>query len=155
MAYTDLSSFLPSESAYKNPGEFEITQRNLAIQRGTFQSEMDRFYAQLNETARQFDLSIELQQDQLGLKAQEIGLTREQLQMAREEFDFTSELAAGEFLEKIRQFDVSAKLKEAELEVDWFKAHTESGLAESQKDYNKTGSLLDWVSAADTILDWL
>lgn len=62
MAFNDMSAFMPSKSQYTNPGEYETTQRNLALSRGTYMAEMDTTYAQLDEMSRQFDLSYKLQE---------------------------------------------------------------------------------------------
>jgi len=93
-SYSDLGSFMPSKSAYVNPGEYEAAQRNIALQKGTYMSEMDARYAQIDEAARQFDLGLGLEQ---------------------QKFDFTSDLQTKQFLETMREFDINAALKGREL----------------------------------------
>ncbi len=148
MAFTDLGEFMPSKSAFVNPGEYEATQRNIALQKGTYMSEMDKSYAKIEEAARQFDLGLDLEQ---------------------EKFDFTSKLQTGAFLESIREFDINTLLKEKELKLmkegiklkgdefshdstfDWIGLGLEL-FAPSGKD-GSGDSIID--SAIDTVSGWL
>lgn len=61
MAFNDMGVFQPSKSSFVNPGEYEATQRNVALQKGTYMAEMDRTYAMIEEDARQFNLTNKLE----------------------------------------------------------------------------------------------
>ena len=89
MAYGEFESFRPSESAYTQPGEYEAVQRNVALEKATYLSSMDQFYADLEEEARQFD----------------VGLTSQE------------EMWETEFDEGMRQFDIMSGLKEREIKL--------------------------------------
>ena len=132
MAYNDMSSFLPSKSAYTNPGEYETTQRNIALSKGTYMAEMDKLYAQIDETARQFDLSYGLDTDK---------------------FEFASGLETDKFLESIRQFDVTAELEKEKIDV---KRDETAMMAEYYNQLNKSeeqNRTFDLIGGVSEILD--
>ena len=58
MAYADLSQFLPREGGFKQPGQFDRMLKAEASKRASYLSAMDQFYAQLEESGRQFDLDF-------------------------------------------------------------------------------------------------
>ncbi len=58
MAYADLAQFLPQEGGFKRPGEFDRMLKAEASKRAGYLSAMDQFYAQLEESGRQFDLDF-------------------------------------------------------------------------------------------------
>lgn len=62
MAYGGLGLFLPSERAYKDPGTFEKVLEGEATKEARFLTHMDMFYGQLEETQREFDLTLEQQE---------------------------------------------------------------------------------------------
>lgn len=68
MSYGDFGSLLPSEATYRGPGEGFQVDRSQAIQRGTYLSQMDQFYAQLDEATRQFDLNYGLAERRVELE---------------------------------------------------------------------------------------
>lgn len=54
---SDLGVLLPTESQYGNPGAYTEAIRAEATKQATYLSNMDQFYAQLDESKRQFDLN--------------------------------------------------------------------------------------------------
>ena len=130
MAYNDMSSFLPSKSAYTNPGEYESTQRNIALSKGTYMAEMDKTYAQLNEMSREFDLTHGLEQGK---------------------FDFAKDMDAAKFLETIREFDIEANLKQQGVNIQGSQVAGVNDYYKDQIKSNEQGRLFDWIGAADTI----
>lgn len=137
MAYNDMGVFQPSESAYTNPGEYETTQRNIALSKGTYMAEMDKVYAQLNETARQFDLSYDLQKDVFGLE--------------QEKFDFTTEMDTAKFLESIREFDVSSNLEQQKINIQGSQVNSLSDYYSQLGKSEKQNRQFDLVGAAGAI----
>lgn len=111
--FTDLGMLMPSKSAYQNPGEYESTQRNIALQKATYQSEMDKTYAGIDEMAR--------------------------------EFDITNELNVTEFLEGVRQFDVSAELQQQELGLQAASLDIEADKVSSYSDALDHDKTFDWI----------
>ena len=88
--FTDLGMLMPSKSAYQNPGEYETTQRNIALQKATYQSEMDKTYASIDEMSREFDITHELEVGKFlesirqfdveaALKSKELGISAKQV----------------------------------------------------------------------------
>ncbi len=60
MAYSDFGYFNTPEALYKAPGEYEQVMKNESLRRASYMSEMDKFYASLKETQRQFNKSQDL-----------------------------------------------------------------------------------------------
>jgi len=58
MALGDIGMFLPSESQYGTPGAYGDLLRSEATKRAVYLSSIDQFYAQLNESQRQFDKTL-------------------------------------------------------------------------------------------------
>lgn len=129
--YNDMGSFNPSESAYVNPGEYEASQRNIALQKGTYMADMDARYAAINEQARQFDAGLGLEE---------------------RKFDFSSELQTGQFLESIRQFDVGAALESRKISQSDRRLDIAQFGAESQDAYY---SQLGKSQEHDRTFDWI
>ena len=102
MAYGDFTAFAPSKSQYRHPGEFEQVAKAEAVKKATYLSSMDQFYAQLGESARQFDAGQEFKEEQL----------EETKYQFRESLGFQEE----ELSERGRQFDVSTGLSETQME---------------------------------------
>jgi hypothetical protein len=113
MASGDFARFLPSESAYVNPGEYESTQRAIALQNATYQSQMDTFYKELEERKREFDIGFGLEEKKLGLEEEKFGETQ-------------------------RQFDVSAGLEKEKLGLSKWMFTEEQGLREAQLEEQKS-----------------
>jgi len=61
--------FLPSESAYSKPGAFEDSLRAEAMKQAAYLSSMDQFYAELDESTRQFDEQMAWSQDSFKMAA--------------------------------------------------------------------------------------
>ena len=72
--------FLPSESAYGTPGAYSQALRAESSKRASYLSQMDQFYAGLEESKRQFEETMtfreESWEDEMGLKRGELDLQR-------------------------------------------------------------------------------
>ena len=64
MAYGDIGAFTPAESTYSRPGMYGDALRAEAAKRANYLSQMDQFYAQLEESQRQFDEMLEFKESQ-------------------------------------------------------------------------------------------
>lgn len=65
MALGEIGLFLPAESAYGTPGAYSQALRAEATKRASYLSQMDQFYAQLEESQRQFDEMMEYREEEL------------------------------------------------------------------------------------------
>lgn len=76
----EIGMFLPPESAYGTPGAYSQALRAEATKRAAYLSDMDQFYAGLEESKRQFEETMafreESWQDEMGLKESELALQR-------------------------------------------------------------------------------
>ena len=80
MGLGEVGMFLPAESAYGTPGAYSQSLRAEATKRARYLSEMDQFYASLEESKRQFEETMtfreESWEDEMGLKKSELALQR-------------------------------------------------------------------------------
>ena len=60
-----LGVFLPSETAYKDPNQFRDVLFAEGSKRANYLSSMDQYYAQLDETKREFGLTLEFKREEL------------------------------------------------------------------------------------------
>ena len=88
MAMGEIGMFLPAESAYETPGAFSQALRAEATKRASYLSQMDQFYAQLEESKRQFEETLSFQKESW---EQEFGLSQEQL-------EFNKRMGLGQLL---------------------------------------------------------
>lgn len=137
MAYADTGIFQQSESAYAQPGEYEATQRNIALEKASYLSSMDQYYTDLEERQREFDLSLEFEKEKWG----------EQLGFMEEQQAFEEEAWAAEFAESQEQFDVQANLQQQLINLQ-----AEQQSHEQEQDWWDIG--FGAVGAADVIGGW-
>jgi len=80
MAMGEMGMFLPAESAYGTPGAYSQALRAEATKRASYLSEMDQFYAQLEESQRQFNEMLafkeESWEEEFGLRKEEAATQR-------------------------------------------------------------------------------
>jgi hypothetical protein len=80
MAIGEVGMFLPAESAYGTPGAFSQALRAEATKRASYLSQMDQFYAGLEESKRQFEETMtfreESWEEEMGLRKGELDLRR-------------------------------------------------------------------------------
>lgn len=117
MAYGDISAFLPGESAYRTPGAYTEAMRLEATKRATYLSQMDQFYAQLEESARQFDLGFEIEQERLSLEKERFGLEQQYFGLAQEQLAWEKEYGEAKLGLEGRQLDISEKWYTGQLEL--------------------------------------
>jgi len=84
MAGTGLGLFLPSETAYKDPGRFRDVLEAEGGKEAAYLASMDQFFAQLEESQRQFDVTTEQRQE---FFEEEMAWNREE-QKARLEYEY-------------------------------------------------------------------
>lgn len=73
--YGDLSYFMPGKSYFKEPGQYEAALKAEATKKASFLSDITKFYKGLEESARQFDINIDLQNKALQQRATEFAHT--------------------------------------------------------------------------------
>lgn len=74
MPYPDFGLFLPPEEAYSKPGSYTEALRAEGTQRAAYLSTMDQFYAQLEESQRQFDELLPLRVRELDIAEQGVAV---------------------------------------------------------------------------------
>lgn len=172
MPYNDMSTFMPSKSAYTNPGEYEATQRNVALSRGTYMAETDKVYAQIKEAARQFDQTYKLETRKVDIaeraqntsegylaiagRAQDTaeaaqGVKERAQTLAENRFQFTSGMDLAKLEEAIRQFDINAILQQQQLAINAATASSNQAYLESLTEANEFGLITDYIGAASSI----
>lgn len=113
------------EASFKRPGDYEAYLRAEATGRASYLSSMDQFYAQLEETVREFDVTSTYKYDVLEAEQEMFGeeLTEssrqfdEELEFMREQWGGTVELRERELsaLEKYRSRSLG--LEERKLDI--------------------------------------
>jgi len=80
MAIGEMGMFLPAESAYGTPGAYSQALRAEATKRASYLSEMDQFYASLEESKKQFEETMSFREEsweeEMGLRKSEVALQR-------------------------------------------------------------------------------
>lgn len=76
MGLGEVGMFLPAESAYGTPGAYNQALRAESTKRAAYLSQMDQFYASLEESKRQFEETMtfreESWEDEMGLRRSEM-----------------------------------------------------------------------------------
>jgi hypothetical protein len=104
MAYSDLGVLLPTESQYGNPGAYTEAIRAEATKQATYLSNMDQFYAQLDESKRQFDMNYSAREKEFSWTSQfqekklatETGLAERRLVMEEKQNDLVAQIKQKE-----------------------------------------------------------
>ena len=78
MAYGEFGGLLPRESAYGNPAAYLASAKAEATKRAGYLSQMDQFYAELEESTRRFDAQLAFSEKQLASRET---LSREKMAM--------------------------------------------------------------------------
>ena len=65
MPKRDVGIFTPTEAAYTRPGTYETAVRAEATKRGTYLSQMDQFYAELETMEKQFGEKLAFEEKRL------------------------------------------------------------------------------------------
>lgn len=81
MAIGDMGAFTPAESHYQTPGAYDAVLSGEALKRAAYLSSMDQFYANLDESERQFDLTLEFKTE---TRDMELAFGREKLAYQKE-----------------------------------------------------------------------
>lgn len=101
---SDLGVLLPTESQYSAPGAYTEAVRAEAQKQATYLSNMDQFYAQLDESKRQFDLNYSAREKEFSWTSQfeekklatETGLAERRLVMEEKQNDLISQIKQKE-----------------------------------------------------------
>lgn len=109
MPYADYQKLLPSAGAFANPQDFQSFLQAQALQKSSYLSSMDQFYAQLDETSRQFNESLGIQKGKLSLEEKYFGLEEKK-------FDWEKEKFGEEFVFDKEKFAQDIGLRKTELE---------------------------------------
>ena len=105
MAYGDIGVFTPAESAYTRPGMYSDALRAEAAKRANYLSQMDQFYAQLEESQRQFDEMLEFKESQW---EEELAFRRDRMALEDTWHDDTVTL-------KRREIDIASRAQRAQV----------------------------------------
>jgi len=85
MAIGEVGMFLPAESQYGTPGAYSQSLRAEATKRANYLSQMDQFYASLEESKKQFEETLEFKkeswEDEMGLRRSEMSMRRKEMGM--------------------------------------------------------------------------
>ena len=79
--YGDHIGVLSDESYYRGPGADIAIAKVEALKKSSYLSSMDQFYAQLEETRRQFDIGADFQQQSLDIQESKVNLMEDQIAM--------------------------------------------------------------------------
>jgi len=104
MAYGDIGIFTPAESAYSKPGMYGDALRAEAAKRANYLSQMDQFYAQLEESQRQFDEMLEFKESQW----------EEELAFRRDRMSLEEEWHEDEMALKSRELNIASRAQRAQ-----------------------------------------
>lgn len=136
MAIGDIGLFLPSEAAYSRPGTYEQSLRAEAVKRGAWLASLDQFYAQLDETQRQFDITAAFKEKALG---------------------FEKEAAEAEMAYKYKTLDTEEALRSRQLDIEERKVDTldrSTALGRSSED-KALDFLKSWSSGGSSNDSWM
>jgi len=124
MGRQNLGLFLPGETAYKDPGRFRDVLSAEAVKEAHYLSQMDAFYADLEERKRQFDLASSqkerLQERELSFKSGENEADR-QLRRDLQGGEIEFRKGEGEEERELRkyQIDEESKINRRGQNVNW------------------------------------
>jgi len=114
MAIGDIGLFLPKESTYKSPTGYEALLEAEAVKRGTWLAQMDQFYAQLEESQRQFDENLGFQEETRDI---EVEMEKDRFEFEKESFGKEIDLKERAFSFEQESFEKELALKEKALDV--------------------------------------
>jgi len=131
MALGDVGLFLPAESQYKTPGAYDELLKAEATKRANYLSSMDQFYAQLEETTRQFNETLAFKETELSWEKERFGeeLAFQEKELASEE-TYRSGLLGLEREKLAAQKDYwtsSLGLEEKKLDIEARAVNAQSG----------------------------
>ena len=108
MAGTGLGLFLPSETAYKDPGRFRDVLMAEGNKEAQYLASMDQFFAQLEESQRQFDVTTEQKQE---FFEEELAWAREksETELAFSRWAKEEDIALGERGQDVQRYGISAQ----------------------------------------------
>jgi len=110
MAYGEFGGLLPRETAYSSPVAYTEAAKAEAYKRSSYLASMDQFYAELNESTRQFDLNLAWQKEslekELGLEREKLDLSREAFGLEEEKFEWQKEVSEDEMSLEGRKLDI-------------------------------------------------
>lgn len=150
MAIGEVGMFLPAESAYGTPGAYSQALRAESTKRAAYLSQMDQFYASLEESKRQFEETMtfreESWEDEMGLRRDELTARRRESGMnwllglyeakTRRTASRTSGGGEGLYLGRDKKLDLLRDMWQAEQKSDV----GESGWLGPGFSYPSTGS---------------
>ena len=100
MAYPDYGALMPTEALFSEPGAYAGVLKGEALKRASYLSQMDQFYAELEESTRRFEKEYSLaereMEDTLWQHEFSEKTLASQEKMAGAELDLRRELGLGE-----------------------------------------------------------
>jgi len=124
---------LRSETSFRRPGDYQTYIEGEALKRASYLASMDQFYAQLEETSRQFNETLEYKEDVLESEERMFGeeldetsrqfdeeldynrwLATQQLELSRDELEGEERYRSSLIKQGERRLDISEKALEVE-----------------------------------------
>jgi len=104
MAYPDYGALMPTEALFSEPGAYAGVLKGEALKRASYLSQMDQFYAELEESTRRFEKEYSLAEREFEFGMEDTlwqhGFSEKTLasqeKMAGAELDLRRELGLGE-----------------------------------------------------------
>lgn len=145
----DLGVLLPTESQYGNPGAYTEAIRAEATKQATYLSNMDQFYAQLDESKRQFDLNYAAREKEFDWTSKfeekkltvESGFAERKLQLEEKAQELTRQIKEKELQFAETQLGFQREtlgFEKEKLQAELEKMRQEIGLAREGMDLQKT-----------------
>lgn len=107
MAYADYGALLPTEALFTEPGAYAGVLKGEALKRASYLSQMDSFYAELDESKRRFDKEYSLAEREFEFESGQ----------ATREFDFMTEQAELDREFQTKAFETQTELTREEIEA--------------------------------------
>jgi hypothetical protein len=133
MGYGEIGSLLPGAAAYGSKRDYTQAAKTEALKRASYLSQMDSFYAQLEESSRQFDARLGFEREQFATEAE----------LARDSLEWNKVMGRHKMDLEDRQLDLQEDLgwEELGLKRDIFDFQQEV----NQRDYRGEQDILRQV----------
>ena len=137
MAYGDFGGLSPSEAYFTGPRGNIDAATNEAVKKGTYLSQMDQFYAQLEEMERQFDVTAQFKEDTLDL--------------SRERFEWEKEYGSSELALRAQDIEMRERVGLAGPRAQRYVADVSRDVAEQELEWKEESSdqFMNFLSARE------
>lgn len=111
MAYGEFGGLLPRETSFASPSAYTEAAKAEATKRASYLAQMDQFYAQLEESTRQFDEELSFREEQWG---EQLGLEKDRFGFEQEQWEDSFGLQQEQFGFQQTQWNDQFSLMEAQ-----------------------------------------